>query len=124
MSRIRVTRPDVGPTTTTHLGKGGREGGRERGGEGGRERGGERGRGGREGGMFYIFLSVQFYIIFCCIYQKMLQYWTSEGEFYRGGFVLRQIIGRQPNQLNECQQYKTRTHLTSSMNVSNTKPPM
>ena len=37
----------------------------------------------------------------------MLQQWESEGEFYIGGFVLCQLIERQPNRLNECQQYKT-----------------
>ena len=37
----------------------------------------------------------------------MLQYWVSEGKFYIGGFVLLTFIERQPNQLNECQQYKT-----------------
>ena len=37
----------------------------------------------------------------------MLQHWVSEGEFYIGSFALRRFIERQPNRLNECQQYKT-----------------
>ena len=32
---------------------------------------------------------------------------VNEGEFYIGGFVLRQFIEHQPNLLNECQKYKT-----------------
>ena len=37
----------------------------------------------------------------------MLHHWVNEGEFYIGGFVLRQFIESVRLALNELEQYKT-----------------